>query len=127
MMHELIYRIIYITDRMAKPTDRSYSRYALEAIELLGQLVRINRIERKMTAHDLAERAGISRALLHRIERGDPGCSIGAVFECAAVVGVPLFESEQKSLAGRIRDADGRLALLPKAARRTTRVVRDDF
>ena len=112
---------------MPKPVDRAYSRYASEAVELLGQLIRIGRIERKMTAQDLAERAGISRGLLHRLERGDPSCSIGAVFETAAIVGVPLFEGESVALTGRIQDARGRLALLPQAARRTTRVVRDDF
>lgn len=112
---------------MPKPVHRAYSRYATDAIVLLGQLIRIGRIERQMTAQDLAVRAGISRDLLHRIERGEPGCSIGAVFETAAIVGVPLFEAERSALTGRIRDTDGKLALLPKAVRKTARTVRDDF
>ena len=112
---------------MPKPAQRSYSRYAIDAIELLGQLIRIGRIERKLTTQDLATRAGISRDLLHRIERGEPGCSIGAVFETAAIVGVQLFEAERSSLAGRINDTGSKLALLPKAVRRKTRTVRDDF
>jgi transcriptional regulator with XRE-family HTH domain len=112
---------------MVKPAERSTSRYAQEAIVLLGQLIRLGRIERRMTAQELAERAGISRALLHRIERGDPGCSIGAVFEAAAVAGVPLFESERGATTMRVRDADARLALMPKAVRRKARVVQDDF
>jgi len=80
-----------------------------------------------MTAQALSERAGISRGLLHRIERGESGCSIGAVFEAAAIVGVPLFEGERSSLVGRVSDVEGRLALLPKAARRARRAVKDDF
>ena len=112
---------------MSKPAHRAYSRYAIDAIELLGQLIRIGRIERKMTASDLAARAGISRDLLHRIERGEPGCSIGAVFETAAIVGAPLFGAERSELTGRIRDTDSRLALLPKAVRKKPLAVRDDF
>jgi len=112
---------------MTKPINRAYSRYASEAVELLGFLIRSSRIERKMTAQALAERAAISRSLLHRIERGDPGCSIGTVFEAAAIVGVSLFESERGALGGRITDVEDRLSLLPKAARRSKRAVKDDF
>ncbi len=112
---------------MAKPVEHIQSRYARDAAALLGQQIRLGRIERKLTAASLAERAGISRSLLHRIERGDPSCSIGAVFETAAIVGVPLFESDQGGLAGRISAAQGRLALLPQAVRRPTTPVRDDF
>lgn len=94
---------------------------------LLGQLIRTGRIERRMTAQELAERAGISRALLHRIERGDPGSSIGAVFEAAAVAGVPLFETERGATTLSVRDAGARLALMPKAVRRKPRAISDDF
>lgn len=30
-----------------------------------------------MTAQEVAERAGISRGLLQRIEKGDPKCALG--------------------------------------------------
>jgi hypothetical protein len=40
-----------------------------------------------MTAGQLAERAGLSRGLIYRIEKGDLGCAIGAVFEAAAIAG----------------------------------------
>lgn len=112
---------------MAKPVTRAYSRYALDAIRLLGRQIRSGRIERKMTAQDLAARAGISRALLHRIEQGDPGSSIGAFLEVAAIVGVPLFDADRASLAGRVQDAGNRLVLLPKAVRRPMTAPRDDF
>ncbi|MFG1357766.1 helix-turn-helix transcriptional regulator [Xanthobacter pseudotagetidis] len=94
---------------------------------LLGKLIRLARIERKLTAQDLAERAGISRALLHRIERGDPKCSIGAVFEVAAILGVPLFQVDHGRLDRRLEEVDGRLALLPEAVRTRQAPVRDDF
>ena len=51
---------------------------------MLGQLIRINRIERKLSVAQLAERVGASRDLMQRIEKGDPRCGIGIVFEAAA-------------------------------------------
>ncbi len=65
---------------MAKPLSRTYSRYSRDAAELMGKLIRLGRTERKLTAQDLADRAGISRGLLQRIEKGDLKCEIGAVF-----------------------------------------------
>ncbi|MYH58781.1 MAG: transcriptional regulator, partial [Boseongicola sp. SB0675_bin_26] len=53
---------------MAKPAHRSYSRYAREAAELLGLMIHNARIERNSTVADVAERAGISRGLVHRVE-----------------------------------------------------------
>lgn len=112
---------------MPKPTKRSYSRYTRHALALLGGLVRTGRIERRMTAQELSERAGISRDMLHRVEKGDPRCGIGVAFELAAIVGVPLFEPDLADLRARERDVRGRLALLPKAVRKEAATVKDDF
>ncbi|MDQ2834610.1 MAG: helix-turn-helix domain-containing protein [Acidobacteriota bacterium] len=112
---------------MSKPVNRAYSRYSIEALSLLGQMIRVARIERKITGEEMATRAGISRALVQRIEKGDPGCAIGAVFEAAAIVGVPLFETDRERLsAHRVTTAEI-LRLLPKTARKTRRAVKDDF
>jgi len=112
---------------MVKPISRPHSQYSLNALELLGQLVREARLGKAMTTTDLASRAGISRALLQRIERGDPGCSIGAVFEVAALCGVPLFEQEQRQLTMQLAHQREKMALLPKAVRASFREVKDDF
>ena len=112
---------------MAKPVKRIYSRYTLEATSLLGKLVRQARIEKKMTAQELSERAGISRGLLQRIEKGDPKCELGAAFEVAAIVGVALFGSDVDQLALQGRHIDEKLALLPKAVHKGVQVVDDDF
>ncbi|BBK43809.1 transcriptional regulator [Allostella vacuolata] len=113
--------------RMAKPADRPQSRYARDAGLLLGQLVRRARIERKMTVAELAERAGLSRGLVQRIEKGDPGCAIGAVFEAAAIVGVRLFDAGQPMLAGAIDANRTILALMPRSVRAARIEARDDF
>ena len=112
---------------MAKPTARTYSRYSLQALTLLGALLRAARIEKKMSLQTLAERAGISRDLLRRIEKGDPRCEIGVVFELAAILGVALFAPEPSALAARMREVQDRLTLLPKAVHAPRDEVKDDF
>src|SRR3954467_6456308 len=112
---------------MAKLSTRPYSRYSREATIMLGQLIRLARISHKLTSEELAERAGISRGLLHRIEKGDPGCAIGSVFAVAATVGVPLFDAAQPTLAKDVASNEATLALLPKSVRRSTKPIKDDF
>lgn len=112
---------------MPKPANRSYSRYSQEAVILLGQLIRRARIEKRITVEELAERSGLSRGLVHRIERGDLGCAIGAVFETAVVVGVRLFDADQSTLTREISANTSTLALLPQTVRTSTAPVKDDF
>ncbi len=112
---------------MSKPIARPCSQYSLDALQLLGQRVREGRLAKALTTTDLATRAGISRALLQRIERGDPSCSIGAVFETAAICGVALFEPDERLLAVTLARHSEKLALLPKSVRATQREVNDDF
>jgi transcriptional regulator with XRE-family HTH domain len=112
---------------MAKPITRPYSRYSHDAVVMLGQLIRRARLERKMTTTELAERTGLSRGLVQRIEKGDPGCGIGAMFEAAAVVGVRLFDADQATLTSAIGTNAAMLTLLPKAVRVSKVEVKDDF
>jgi len=112
---------------MPKPAARTYSRYSQDAIALLGQMIREARLAKKLTAAELAERAGISRGLIQRIERGDPGCTIGAVFETAAILGIKLFDAGPHTLANKKAEQERIVALLPKIARASTKAVKDDF
>lgn len=112
---------------MTKPAQRTRSRQSLEALELLAQMIRAGRIERKMSAQEMADRAGISRPLLRRIESADPGCAIGSVFEAAALAGVPLFGGEPDRLASELSATTEKLSLLPKRVRKPKRVIHDDF
>jgi transcriptional regulator with XRE-family HTH domain len=107
---------------------RTYSRTTRAAATLLGDLIRVARKEQRMTEQEAADRAGISRSLLKRIEKGDLKCEIGATFEIATVLGIRLFELDERELGSRIRQTEEKLALLPKSVRKkTTKVVRDDF
>lgn len=112
---------------MSKSVARTYSRYTCEASSLLGGLIRTARKERKLTAQEVADRAGISRGLLQRIEKGDLKCEIGAVFEVATIVGVKLFDTDETTLRKHLRQTEDKLALLPKSVRKKTRVVHDEF
>lgn len=90
----------------------------------LGSDIRAARIRRRIRATTMAERALFSRTTLHKIERGDPGVSMGnyatALFVLGLHDGIP-------ELADRRRDALGLDLLeerLPERVRgpRTSRV-----
>jgi len=110
---------------MAK--ERAYSRYTREAATLLAKQIQLGRKRRKWTEHELAGRAGISRATLQKIEKSDLSVAIGLVFEVAALVGVALFDEERSSLATYIARTDDKLALLPRAVRKRRKSVDDEF
>ena len=112
---------------MAKPTHRTYSHQSLEALQVLAQMIRVGRIDRKISAKEMADRAGISQPLLRRIERADPGCAIGAVFEVAVIAGVPLFGGETDRLQAQRSVLTERLSLLPQRVHKPKRVIHDDF
>lgn len=112
---------------MPKPDVRAYSSYGRDALTLLAQMIRRTRIERGLTVQELADRAGVSRGLIQRIERGDPGCAIGAVFEAAAIVGIRLFDADQSTMATHLAASGATLALLPKSVRPSGGTVKDDF
>ena len=112
---------------MPKPTTRTYSRYSRDATALFGALIREARNERKLTAQELADRAGISRGLLQRIEKGNLKCEIGAVFEVATIVGIKLFEADGRALTKYLHQTREKLALMPKSVRKKSKTVYDDF
>jgi transcriptional regulator with XRE-family HTH domain len=112
---------------MAKTDIRAYSKYAADAMQLMGKMIRFARKEQGMTVVELAGRAGVSRGLIQRIERGDPGCSLGAVFEVSAILGIPLFYADREELVRHNARMDDKLALLPERVRKPTEDIDDDF
>ncbi|UCZ56511.1 helix-turn-helix domain-containing protein [Desulfurispirillum indicum] len=113
---------------MSKAGAGVYSRYTQDAMLLLASLIRESRLERRMTAQEVADRAGISRGLLQRIEKGDLKCQVGAVFEVALIVGVPLFGMDDEAdLRFQLHQTRAKLALMPQSIRRSNKQVQDDF
>ncbi len=108
---------------MAK--NRVYSKYSLEAVSLLAQQIKLGRKQRRWSEQNLADRAGISRVTLRKIENGEMSCAIGLFFEVAMLVGVNLFEQDVVSFSRHIESVKDKVALLPKRIR--AKVVDDDF
>ena len=104
-----------------------YSRATRETMILLASQIRLNRTEKGMTAGEVATRAGVSRGLVQRIEKGDPGCRIGAVLEVAHIVGVPLFSEDPSERKRYIKQTEDKLTLLPARVRPPRRSFNDDF
>ncbi len=66
----------------------------------VGENVRLARLRRRFSGTLVAERAGMSRATLRAIERGDPGVSLGALANVLHCLGL------EKDLAGLASDDD---------------------
>jgi len=51
-----------------------------KVFEQIGENIKLARKRRKLTTEQVSERAGIHRATLYRIEKGDPAVSLGLYF-----------------------------------------------
>ncbi|HEC44929.1 MAG TPA: XRE family transcriptional regulator [Bacteroides sp.] len=60
----------------------------LRILEQLGENIRLARKRRKLSATQVADRAGIARNTLYLIEKGNSSVSIGAVFNVLRVLGL---------------------------------------
>ncbi len=108
--------------------ERTYSRQTTEAARLLGQYIQLARKERGWSENDLADRAGISRLTLRKLEKGDLHTSMGFAFEVATLVGVKLFDPGPSRFAMGIEQVQDKIALLPKRVRASKKeVVNDNF
>lgn len=69
----------------------------------MGENIKLARKLRKFTAEQVSERAGIHRATLYRVEKGDPAVAIGIYFNILKVLNL---EKDFSQLAAN--DAFGR-------------------
>lgn len=84
----------------------------------VGGSIRQWRLMQSLKAEEVAERAGISRSTLQKIERGEPGVSVGAVLSVMQALGqldhiVEAFDPLSTDI-GRLRSAEK----LPSRVRR---------
>ncbi|MBC3411954.1 helix-turn-helix transcriptional regulator [Pseudomonas sp. SWRI107] len=107
-------------------SKRTYSPITQSALQLFSQLIALKRRERGLTQQNLAERLGVTRGTLRRLEAGDPKCEIGLFFELAYLLGIHLFDAPERyqSLAISIQD---KLAVLPTRVQKTRQEVDNDF
>ena len=112
---------------VASVARRRHLAHAREAARLIGAEVSARRRERRWSEAELAERAGISRTTLRKVEAGDLGVAVGTVFDVATLVGVVLFHETAAGVAREREGVEQRLALLPDRIRVSTKEVFDDF
>ena len=111
---------------MPRSNPLAFSPQTREVAKLLGESIRVARVERRWTQQELAERVGISRITMAKVEKGDLNVRLGVALEAAVVLGVPLFSSDDERRRLELERIGGRLALLPSSARRPVSVD-DDF
>ena len=54
----------------------------------LGERIRIARLRRRLSATEMAERMGVSRATLYSLERGDMSVGLGVLVRALGVLGL---------------------------------------
>jgi len=97
-----------------------------EALERLGENIRMARVRRKMTQDEMARRGGVSRFVVADMEKGKPSTSIAAYMGALWVL---RLLGHMDSVADPDRDEEGTIlerARSPKTARRR-RTLSDEF
>ena len=89
---------------MKRPLLPKYERM----MQTLGENIRLARLRRDLSSEQVAERAGISRNTLIKIEKGDEGVAIGMYFRVLIVLGLQdnfLLVAKDDELGRRLQDA----------------------
>ena len=80
----------------------------LRILEGLGQNIKMARLRRKMSTEQLAERAGIGRMTLYKVEKGSPVVSMGNYMQVLFILGLEkdlLLIGADDPLGRKIQDA----------------------
>jgi transcriptional regulator with XRE-family HTH domain len=81
----------------------------LKIMTTLGENIKMARLRRKLTAEQVAERAGISRRTLVSIEKGSPGVAMGNYLQVLFVLGLAndfLKIASDDVLGRKLQDAN---------------------
>lgn len=92
---------------MSKMAIPMFPRHRRAAVAL-GQRLRLARERRRMPAVEMAERAGVSRMVIHKIEHGDLSVGMGAVVRVLGVLGLDSdldLIARDDELGHRLQDA----------------------
>lgn len=80
-----------------------------DILKTLGENIKLARLRRKITTTMLAERAGMVRVTLRKVENGDSGVTLGAyasVLFCLGLKKDLLLVGQDDSLGRKLQDAD---------------------
>ena len=75
----------------------------------LGENIKLARLRRKLTAEQVAERAGISRRTLVSVEKGSAGVAMGIYVQVLFVLGLSddiLYIASDDTLGRKLQDAN---------------------
>ncbi len=78
-------------------------------LEEMGENIKLARLRRKLSAEQVAERAGISRSTLWQVEKGTPGTSLGIYAQVLFVLGLEkdiLLIAKDDELGRKLQDAN---------------------
>lgn len=78
-------------------------------LEQVGENIKLARKRRKLTAIQVAERAGIARSTLYLVEKGDSSVAMGAYFNILRVLGLQndfLKLAADDELGRKLQDLD---------------------
>jgi len=74
-----------------EPNSIALSR-SKHIISYLGNMIKLVRKEHRMSCQELAERVGITRPTIIRMEAGTTSCSIGNYIDCCCILGIDLLQ-----------------------------------
>lgn len=80
-----------------------------DILKVLGENIKLARLRRKITTTMLAERAGMSRTTLRKVENGDSSVTLGAYASALFCLGLEkdlLMIGKDDPLGRRLQDAD---------------------
>lgn len=97
------------------------------ALKHFATLLKNKRVERRVSIADLCDRTGASRPTLTRMFEGEPTVNIGLYFETAWILGLPLFEPDEKRFKREQDHAMEVSKLLPRRVVEKKRPLNDDF
>ena len=101
----------------ARPKKAAIPPAVARNLTAMGEQIRLARLRRKYSVKLIAERAGISRATLWKVEKGDAGVAIGIYAKVLAAIGLPediTLLARDDALGHFLQDA----VLLEKGRRR---------
>ena len=79
-----------------------------KTLDTFGENIKLARLRRDLSAEQVAERAGIGRSTLVKVEKGDQGVAIGTYLKVLFVLGLDadlLKVAEDDMLGRRLQDA----------------------
>lgn len=88
-------------------------------LESMGEQIKLARLRRDLSSEQVAERAGIARGTLIKVERGDEGVSMGVYFRVLITLGLGqdvLLLAKDDELGRKLQDA--KLVVKERASKR---------